>query len=44
MNIKILFTALLTLSTLVSAQDKKEDDSLPLEASREVPKWTKNSF
>ena len=36
MNIKILFTALLTLSTLVSAQDKKEDDSLPLEASREV--------
>jgi Tol biopolymer transport system component len=36
MKIKILFTALLTLSALVSAQDKKEEDSLPLEASREV--------
>jgi len=36
MNIKVLFTALLTTSTLVFSQDEKEDNNLPLIASREV--------
>ena len=30
MNIKVLFTALLTTSTLVFSQDEKEDNNLPL--------------
>jgi Tol biopolymer transport system component len=36
MNIKVLFTAVLTVNTLVFAQSKKEDKGLPLEASREI--------
>ena len=36
MNFKVLFTALLTTSTLVFSQDEKEDNNLPLIASREV--------
>ena len=36
MNIKVLFTAVLTVNTLVFAQSEKEDKGLPLEASREI--------
>ena len=36
MNFKVLFTAVLTVNTLVFAQSKKEDKGLPLEASREI--------
>lgn len=36
MNFKVLFTAVLTVNTLVLAQSKKEDKGLPLEASREI--------
>ena len=36
MNIKVLFTALLTINTLVFSQDKQEDTDLPLIPSREV--------